>query len=57
MAKSTAYTPFGTVGDSNPALSINEFDRVKGSFLRSAYERKFAVRILWLSVRLSSLFL
>ena len=36
-----------TVGDSNPVLIINEFVRVKGSCLRSAYGRKIAVRFLW----------
>ena len=39
--------PFRTVGDSNPTLIINEFGRVKGSCLRSAYGRKIAVRFLW----------
>ena len=38
---------FRTVGDSNLTLIINEFDRLKGSCLLSAYGRKIAVRILW----------
>ena len=37
---------FRTVGDSNPALIINEFGRAIGSCLRGAYGRKIAVRIL-----------
>ena len=47
---------FRTVGDPNLALIINEFGRVKGSCLRSAYGRKIAVRILLEDKDLNKLF-